>query len=175
MIPSYCRRKLSKTQIFGLSTHAKEWLKGWRDASGSADAPFDKLPLLDAAQLSKFYVAINEGLTPGPDALKPGEADAKKDLLLQSVNYHNAALTKAGWLQWMMFICSQGMPPLRSEYTANERLQSIKSAIAPELYMKRLKTMMGIAANSKEEKAGKKMSSRFRRFRKEGRHLRKQN
>ena len=55
IIPSYCRRRLNKQKIFGLATNAKNWLDAWRTASGKADAKFDELPLLDAAQLATFY------------------------------------------------------------------------------------------------------------------------
>ena len=41
--------------MFGIATHAKEWLDAWRTASGKADAVYDKLPLLDSAQLATFY------------------------------------------------------------------------------------------------------------------------
>lgn len=116
---------MNKDQVFGLSTNAKKWLVAWKDAAGAPDADYTKLPLLDAAQIAKFYVAINEGITPNSESLQPGDAEAKKDLLLSAVTYYNEALTKVGWLQWMMFICSLGMPPLRSEYTANARFLSL--------------------------------------------------
>lgn len=119
VLPMYCKSKLDAKEIYGLATHAADYVSGWREASGNAEAKAEDLAPLDPAAFAKFYAKVTADMMMDVGMLGSQEAEEKAPDLAATINFQNANLKKVGWFQFWIFLCSGEVQPATHEYMRN--------------------------------------------------------
>jgi len=142
----------------GIAQNGPNFSGAWKKAAGSLDATFDKLPILDGGQFAAFYKDINANAKAGADEVAAADADAQKDSLVKVVNFMDPQLTKVGWLQFWVYMCSFGIQPEEKEYKASQGRDETEF---DKFLMKKLKSgLMAQAAKGGKRKHHKKFQRR---------------
>ena len=137
VLPMYCKSKLDAKEIYGLSTHAADYVNAWRESAANPEAEPESLPQLEPAAFAKFYANITADMFMDSEMLGSKEAESKADDLAFTINFQNANLKKVSWYQWWIFLCSAGVMPAKHEYSRPDPINN-------DIFLTKLKKNMGI-------------------------------
>lgn len=123
--PSYCRPLWSKAVEINVAKKAAEMLPCWKKAAKAENATFLELPYLNATQFSEFYECVASGdeklITLEKQNIQVDDSLKKPEGLLRVACFNDPFRTDIGWLEFWVYVCSDGKRPKEESYMSTKQ------------------------------------------------------
>lgn len=124
--PSYCRPLWKKDVELAIAKKAAEMLPCWNKAADSKNSTVLEMPFLDASQFAQFYACVAEGdkptLTLTKDNIQSVDGLKKPSALLRIATFNDPFRKDIGWLEFWVYVCSNGKKPKEDSYMSTQEV-----------------------------------------------------